>query len=135
MPLQRAPTTRQSRERALTARTAIIRLLDTYGGVLTDRQRVLLRLYYHDDLSLGEIAVRFGVTRQAVFDSIRRSVAEMQHLEEHLGVLADRDRLDRQRRDAVERLDALERELADLAGQGVDVGSVLRALEALREVL
>jgi predicted DNA-binding protein YlxM (UPF0122 family) len=135
MPLQRSSPPRRSRDRALAARTAIIRLIDTYGGVLTERQRALLRLYYQDDLSLGEIAVRFGVTRQAVFDSLRRSVAEMQHLEEHLGVVADRDRLNRHRRDVAARLAALEREVASLAGRGLDLDPLLRALRALREVL
>ena len=38
-------------------------LLDFYGPVLTDKQRVLLTEYYDEDLSLGEIAANLGITR------------------------------------------------------------------------
>src|SRR5579884_4105825 len=48
--------------RALDGRTAVIRLFDAYAALLTDRQRALVRMYYHDDLSLGEIGARIGVT-------------------------------------------------------------------------
>ena len=39
-------------------------LLDFYGPVLTDKQRVILTEYYDEDLSLAEIAENLGITRQ-----------------------------------------------------------------------
>ena len=71
-------------------RLHIIRLFDVYGGLLTSRQQRLMRLYYHDDLSLGEIAQRLRVTRQAVYDSLHRAVGELQRLERHLGLVRRR---------------------------------------------
>jgi predicted DNA-binding protein YlxM (UPF0122 family) len=62
----------------------IIHLFDAYGRLLTPRQQRLMRLYYHDDLSLGEIAERLNITRQAVHDSLQRSLDELARLEEHL---------------------------------------------------
>jgi len=138
MPLQRLSPGRASSgiPRALDGRTIVIRLFDAYADLLTDRQQALLRMYYHEDLSLGETAGRIGVTRQAVFDSIRRSVAEMEHLEERLGVLADRERAARSREEIVSRLRAVEREAADLAERaGVDLEPLMRTLRALRESL
>ena len=44
-----------------------------YGGLLTDRQRQALRLYYEEDYSLGEIAEQLGCTRQSVHELIARS--------------------------------------------------------------
>ena len=41
-------------------------LLDFYGPVLTDKQRVILTEYYDEDLSLAEIAENLGITRQGV---------------------------------------------------------------------
>ena len=38
-------------------------LLDFYGPVLTDKQRVILTEYYDEDLSLAEIAENLGITR------------------------------------------------------------------------
>ena len=45
-------------------------LLDFYGPVLTDKQRVILTEYYDEDLSLAEIAENLGITRQGVRDAI-----------------------------------------------------------------
>ena len=45
-----------------------------YGGLLTQRQQEMLRLYYEEDFSLGEIAEQFGVSRQNVHELITRSV-------------------------------------------------------------
>ena len=44
-------------------------LFDTYGAMLTDKQREYLDMRYNQDLSLGEIAQMQGVSRQAVFDN------------------------------------------------------------------
>lgn len=61
-------------------------MYDAYGALLTPRQRRLLRLYYEDDLSLGEIAARMRVSRQAVHDGIRRALSAMERLEGALGL-------------------------------------------------
>lgn len=68
-------------------RLHVIRLFDTYGGLLTARQQRLMRLYYHDDLSLAEIAARGRVSRQAVYDGLRRAIEELTRLERHLGLV------------------------------------------------
>ena len=47
-------------------------LFDFYGDVLTDRQKEFYDLYYNEDLSLGEIAENYGITRQGVRDVIVR---------------------------------------------------------------
>jgi hypothetical protein len=75
--------------RALDERLLLIQLLDTYGSLLTVRQRRTMQLYYLDDLSLGEIGQRQRVTRQAVRDSLQRSIGELRHLERHLGLVRD----------------------------------------------
>lgn len=68
-------------------RLLIIRLFDVYGELLSGRQQRLMRLYYHDDLSLGEIAQRRQITRQAVYDTLRRSVGELRRFERYLGLV------------------------------------------------
>jgi predicted DNA-binding protein YlxM (UPF0122 family) len=73
--------------RDLTKRLLTIQLFETYGGLLTARQQRLMRLYYFDDLSLGEIAERLRITRQAVHDSLQRSMEALIRLEEHLGLV------------------------------------------------
>ncbi|HOJ59245.1 MAG TPA: sigma factor-like helix-turn-helix DNA-binding protein [bacterium] len=63
-------------------------LLDVYGGLLTERQRDFLDLYYNEDLSYGEIAEAESISRQAVHDTIQHGKKALLHFEEHLGLLA-----------------------------------------------
>ena len=56
-------------------------LLDFYGGLLTEKQREVLDMYYNLDYSLGEIAENLGVTRQGVLDTIKRGQARLNELE------------------------------------------------------
>ncbi len=50
-------------------------LIDFYQELLTPKQRNYMSLYYLDDFSLGEIADEFEVSRQAVYDNIKRTEA------------------------------------------------------------
>ncbi|WP_252503630.1 putative DNA-binding protein [Sporosarcina sp. Marseille-Q4943] len=59
-------------------------LYDFYQTLLTEKQRVYMQLYYLDDLSLGEIAEEYGVSRQAVYDNVRRTEAMLEDYEEKL---------------------------------------------------
>ena len=45
-------------------------LFDFYQALLTDKQRSYMELYYLDDHSLGEIAESYGVSRQAVYETM-----------------------------------------------------------------
>lgn len=62
-------------------------LYDFYGSLLTERQQNFIELYYGDDLSLGEIAEQFNVTRQAVHDTLKRSEQTLANYEGKLGLL------------------------------------------------
>lgn len=61
-------------------------LADLYGALLTERQRQLLRMYYDDDLSMGEIAAQAGITRQGVHDLLRRTLATLRQYDRCLGL-------------------------------------------------
>jgi predicted DNA-binding protein YlxM (UPF0122 family) len=96
----------------------------------------MLRMYYHDDLSLGEIAARCGVTRQAVFDSLRRSVKELWSFEKRVGAVTGSERQTRAQETLRVRLADVEAEVARLAATGrADVTGLQGALRALRESL
>lgn len=56
-------------------------LFDFYGELLTGKQREYYDLHYNEDLSLQEIAEQRGVSRQAVWDIIRRAETTMAKLE------------------------------------------------------
>jgi predicted DNA-binding protein YlxM (UPF0122 family) len=62
-------------------------LYDFYGGLLTEKQRKAMELYYFEDWSLAEIAESEGVSRQAVHDLIHRTERTMEELEAKLGLV------------------------------------------------
>ncbi|SDY73297.1 hypothetical protein SAMN05421736_103158 [Evansella caseinilytica] len=62
-------------------------LYDFYQALLTDKQNQYMTLYYLDDWSLGEIADHFQVSRQAVYDNIKRTEALLEEYEEKLMLL------------------------------------------------
>lgn len=48
-------------------------LFEFYATLLTEKQMNYMELYYADDFSLGEIAEEYQVSRQAVYDNIKRT--------------------------------------------------------------
>jgi predicted DNA-binding protein YlxM (UPF0122 family) len=68
-------------------------LFEIYGGLLTDRQRDVMDLYYNYDLSLAEIAEQLSISRQGVHDLIRRSELALTNAEDCIGYLKYRDRI------------------------------------------
>lgn len=62
-------------------------LYDFYQALLTPKQRDYMSLYYLDDLSLGEIAEEYQISRQAVYDNIKRTEAMLEEYEEKLLLL------------------------------------------------
>ncbi len=59
-------------------------LFDFYQSLLTPKQRNYMALYYLDDYSLGEIAEEFQVSRQAVYDNIKRTEQMIEEYEAKL---------------------------------------------------
>ena len=59
-------------------------LYDFYQSLLTNKQQSYMALYYLDDFSLGEIAEEYEVSRQAVYDNIKRTEAMLEEYEAKL---------------------------------------------------
>ncbi|MDR1805275.1 MAG: DNA-binding protein [Clostridium sp.] len=73
----------------------IVRLMDIYGGMLTEKQLDYLNLYYEEDLSLSEIAANEGITRQGVRDAIKRAATQLAEYEQHMRLLAKQEERER----------------------------------------
>lgn len=59
-------------------------LLDAYEVLLTDKQREIVSYYYKEDFSLAEIAENMGISRAAVSDHLKRTVAILYGFEKKL---------------------------------------------------
>jgi predicted DNA-binding protein YlxM (UPF0122 family) len=71
-------------------------LMDFYGPLLTERQKRIMQLYYDNDWSLGEIAENYEVSRQAIYDVLRRAEKALEQYESRLG-LVEKFKLNRRR--------------------------------------
>lgn len=59
-------------------------LYDFYGALLKDHKRQIFEEYILNDLSLSEIAIEKGISRQGVFDMVKRCSKELEEYEEKL---------------------------------------------------
>ena len=98
----------------------LMRLLDFYGAMLTDRQHEMLRLRLEEDLSLSEIAEGFSVSRQAVNDALRKAEKTLTETEQKLRL--------------VEKYRALHR-MAGQAARALDGGDAAGARRILEKML
>ncbi len=64
--------------------TRVNYLFDFYQELLTPKQRNYMEMYYLEDYSLGEISELFKVSRQAVYDNIRRTEKMLESYEKKL---------------------------------------------------
>ena len=59
-------------------------LYDFYGELLTEHQRQIYEAAVFEDLSLGEIAEQYSISRQGVHDLLKRCDQMLLHYEEKL---------------------------------------------------
>ena len=57
-----------------------------YRELFSRKQKEYLELYLEENSSLSEIAEEYNVTRQAVFDNIKRGFRQLDEYEEKLGI-------------------------------------------------
>lgn len=102
----------------------IILLKDFYGPLLTARQQEVINLYYEQDWSLSEIASQYNITRQAVYDLVKRSERLLQEYEQRLHL--------------VERFQNTQAQIEDvyrlLNSADSDRDTISRAVEILRQI-
>ena len=79
-------------------------LLSFYQDLLTDKQKEILHQYYYEDFSLSEIAENMGISRNAVHDSMKKSINTMEKYESVLNMNEDY----KKRNDIYQQLERLE---------------------------
>ena len=78
-----------------------------YGGLLTQKQQDALRLYYEEDLSLGEIADELETSRQNVHELITRSAQKLRKYEAALGSMKRAEETAKQLKQALALMEAV----------------------------
>lgn len=62
-------------------------LFDFYGQLLTEKQIEIIDMYYNNDLSLSEIAEQQNISRQGVYDTLKRAEKTLFEYEAKLGLV------------------------------------------------
>ncbi|ALD66726.1 YlxM family DNA-binding protein [Spiroplasma cantharicola] len=68
-------------------------LYDYYKNLLTEKQGHYFELYFFEDLTLQEIAEEFGVSRNAIYDSINKTSLLLNDLEKKLNLKSKNNKL------------------------------------------
>ena len=61
-------------------------LMDFYGPLLSERIAEIMTMYVLEDYGLSEIAQKKGISRQGVYDAVRRGEMQLNELEAKLGL-------------------------------------------------
>ncbi len=85
-------------------------LHDFYGALLTEKQQTFIKCYYHDDYTLAEIASEFQISRQAVYEHLKRAEQVLEDYESKLGLVDRHGRL-------LAGIDLLESQIAGLPAE------------------
>ena len=104
-------------------------LYDAYGELLTERQRDLFDQYYNQDLSLAEIAENAGISRQGVYDTLRRTEAILQNFEKKTGCVAR----DAACRETLRELEAIADRVGALPGGEALAKEIRNAADRIKE--
>ena len=62
----------------------VVELYEIYRSLLTSKQQVILDYYYFDNYSLSEISELESISRNAVYDSLKRTVDKLYDYESKL---------------------------------------------------
>ena len=70
------------------------KLIDFYGDLLTPHQKEILSLYYQMDLSLSEISEQLDISRNGVYDALKKGVNILEKYEEKLHLISKDEELE-----------------------------------------
>ena len=65
----------------------VSQLYDFYSELLSQKQKQYLNDYFFNDLSLTEISENYEISKQAVSNNIKRTIIELEQLEEKLNLI------------------------------------------------
>lgn len=76
------------KEHTIEERLELSILYDFYGALLKDNQQRMFEASILEDYNFSEIAQEEGITRQGVYDTVKRATRQLELYEEKLGLVA-----------------------------------------------
>lgn len=110
--------------------TEINILYDLYNGLLSKRQSDIIEMYYCDNLSLAEIAEHLDISRQAVYDTLKRAVKILRRYETVLQLASKYSYENRIYKSVLRAINKMEKQLYE--GEG-DKKNNIKTLEDIKD--
>ena len=105
-------------------------LFQRYRNLLTDKQKEIVSLYYEEDYSLGEISENLNVSRQGVYDTLKRSEKTMRDYEKKLHLVS---KLQKQE-EAVKLVKNRLKSLKDSIKEDTDICDLIPKLDEIEDI-
>ena len=105
-------------------------LFEQYKELLTDKQREIVSLYYEENYSLGEISENLSVSRQGVYDTLKRSEKILREYENKLHLVSINNKQE-------EALKSLKDKIVDIKQdllQNRDCANLIPKLETIEQI-
>lgn len=116
------------KEHTIEERLELSLLYDFYGALLKENQQRMFEASILEDYNFSEIAQDEGITRQGVYDTVKRATKQLEKYEEKLGLVA---RFKEQKKMAGQLRDKLEG--MRYSGSSVEWEEVFQMLEKMLE--
>ena len=68
-------------------------LFEAYKSLFSGKQKLYLEAFLEEDNSFTEIASAMNISRQAVFDNIRKACKKLDYYEENLGIVKSNENM------------------------------------------
>ena len=105
-------------------------LFEQYKMLLTDKQREIVSLYYNEDYSLGEISENLNVSRQGVYDTLKRSEKILKDYEAKLGLVKKSKEREKFTQDIYNKVVDIKQDLL----QNRDCANLIPKLETIEQI-
>ena len=105
-------------------------LFEQYKTLLTDKQREIVSLYYEENYSLGEISENLNVSRQGVYDTLKRSEKILRDYEKKLHLVEKIQEQEKLTKTMIDKIVDIKQDLL----QNRDCANLIPKLENIEDV-
>lgn len=103
-------------------------LYDFYGNLLTNHQKNIYELYYLHDLSLGEISEQEGISRQGIYDLLKRCTKSLNEYEKKLQLVKKYEINKRQ-------VDKIDRIINEILSNSSNISDIIKKVENIKVII
>ncbi len=119
----------QKKSKKILKKMRIKELMDVYPGLLTEKERYILKLFVKPNMTGASIARKLNVSRQAVHDHIQRALERMENCEKNVRFLRKRNARIKYLKELNKKLSALQDKVQGVERDVEEMQNLVRKIE------